>query len=67
MISKKKASKKKKAVSSSGNSGAPAQDVVEYVGCFSSENMFVNKEYTGGAAGANFNLIRHSATAKGKR
>uniref|UniRef100_I2CR01 dolichyl-diphosphooligosaccharide--protein glycotransferase n=2 Tax=Nannochloropsis gaditana TaxID=72520 RepID=I2CR01_NANGC len=67
MISKKKASKKKKAVSSSGNSGAPAQDVVEYVGCFSSENMFVNKEYTGGAAGANFNLIRHTATAKGKR
>ena len=43
------------------------QEEVEYVGCFSSESMFLGKDYTGGAAGANFNMIRHVASQKGKR
>merc|ERR1712070_657401 len=40
---------------------------VRYVGCFSSESAFVNKEYTGGSSGANIGLLKYEAMKKGKK
>ena len=39
----------------------------EYVGCFSSESMFKGKVYSGGASGANHNLIKYAAAQQKKR
>jgi len=44
----------------------PSGPEPEYVGCFSDENMFVDRTYVGGANGANFNLMRHQAELAGK-
>merc|ERR1712146_445419 len=40
---------------------------VKYVGCFSSESAFVNKQYTGGSSGANIGLLKYEAMKKGKK
>lgn len=41
---------------------------VRYVGCFNGEGSFPsNKQYMGGATGANFNLARQGAQSRGKR
>jgi len=37
------------------------------VGCFSSENYFVDRVYGGGSTGANFNLAHHLAKTSRKR
>ena len=42
-------------------------DEPTYVGCFTSEKYFQNKEYDGGATGANLNLALHFARSSGKK
>lgn len=42
-------------------------DEAKYVGCFSSENYFVDRVYGGGSTGANFNLALHHAKTSRKR
>ena len=44
----------------------PSQDV-KYVGCYSSESVFVGKVYSGGTTGANFNLAYHHALTTSKK
>lgn len=43
------------------------QEDARYVGCFSSETMFVGREYTGGASGSQYSLIRYEAATKKRR
>jgi dolichyl-diphosphooligosaccharide--protein glycosyltransferase len=62
---KKQAKKLKQKGSSGGSTGAG--DEARYVGCYPSENMFIDKVYDGGSTGANYNLALHHAKSQRRR
>ena len=45
----------------------PPQEEARYVRCLSSEASFVDKVYSGGSTGANYNLALHHAKSSRKR
>lgn len=50
----------------SADSSSDGEPEPTYVGCFSSEAMFQGREYTGGASGAQYNLIKYEAITKNR-
>ena len=42
-------------------------DEATYVGCYASEASFLDKVYSGGSTGANYNIALHHAKTNGKR
>jgi dolichyl-diphosphooligosaccharide--protein glycosyltransferase len=64
-LSTKKAKAAKKA-STPAKEEKPVEEAV-YVGCYASEAQFMDKVYSGGSTGANYNIALHHAKTHGKR
>lgn len=58
--------KAKKAKAAAAKDEPPAEEAV-YVGCYASEVQFLDKVYSGGSTGANYNIALHHAKSNGKR
>ena len=63
----KKSSKQKSTTGSTPNDVPPLVDEARYVGCFSSENYFLDRNYGGGSTGASYNLALHHAKTSRKK
>lgn len=66
------AAKKKKKSPNAKAASSPVDDDKQvddgrYVGCFGSENAFIDKTYMGGSTGANYGLALHHAKSIKKR
>ena len=66
-IEKPVTSKSSSSSSSSSKQQEKKEPTASYVGCYGSENYFIDKIYEGGSSGANYNLALHNAVSKKKK